>query len=316
MDAGDDRGEAVPELGRGQKGVPGRGELPIREHVLMVNDIGRGAKYAEAMSKKIRPGDVVLEVGTGAGLLTCIAASLGAKHVYTVERSPVLHKVAQKVFAANGISDRVTLLNMASDDLVKSGAVREPIDVFVTETIGTLGLEEGIAPIFDHVRPLLAPQARCIPETIQFKQCLVNMSGIRDRFQMLRPIFGFDMSALNEELGSNQFYWLNPIEAWREVSSTAETAVYDLLGFSPFETNLETMAITDNVCDGMLTWAEFKLADGVVLETRYRQVGDSWANCVHFMNRGPIAYGQTCTSNFRIHDDRLTWSTGWRIDSR
>lgn len=309
MEAGDNRGEA-----RGQN--PGRGELPIREHVLMVNDIGRGAKYAEAMSKKIRPGDVVLEVGTGAGLLTCIAVSLGAKHVYTVERSPVLHKVAQKVFAANGISDRVTLLNMASDDLVASAAVRDPIDVFVTETIGTLGLEEGIAPIFDHVRPLLSPRARCIPETIQFKQCLVNMSGIRDRVQMMRPIFGFDMSALNDEIGSNQFYWLNPIEAWREVSSVGETANYDLVSLSPTETNLEMMVITDNVCDGMLTWAEFKLAEGISIETRYRQVGDSWASCVHFMNRCPVAYGQPCLSNFRIHEDRLAWSTSWRIDSR
>jgi|HubBroStandDraft_2_1064218.scaffolds.fasta_scaffold102786_2 precorrin-6B methylase 2 len=311
MEAGD-KGPETP----GRSGGPGRGELPIRDHVLMVNDVGRAEKYVDAMSKKIRPGDVVLEVGTGAGLLTCIAISLGAKHVYTVERSPLLCKVAQKVFAANGISDRVTLLNMASDDLVKADAVREPVDVFVTETIGTAGLEEGIAPIFDHVRPLLSPHARCIPETIQFKQCLVNMSGIRDRIQILRPIFGFDMSALNEELDSNKFYWLNAIEEWREVSSIGETAVHHLDTLSPSETTLEMMAITNNVCDGILTWAEFKLADGVVLGTRYRHAGDSWANCVHFMNRTSVAYGQGCKSTFRIHEDRLGWSTSWRLDSR
>jgi hypothetical protein len=311
METGDKRPEPPT-----RSGSPGRGELPIREHVLMVNDIGRGEKYVEAMSKKIRPGDVVLEVGTGAGLLSCIAVSLGAKHVYTVERSPLLCNVARKVFAANGVSDRVTLLNMASDDLVKAGVVREPIDVFVTETIGSAGLDEGIAPIFDHVRPLLAPHAKRIPETIQFKQCLVNMSGIRDRIQILRPIFGFDMSALNEELDSNKFYWLNPIEEWREVSSICETAVHDLDALSPSETALEMMAITNNVCDGLLTWAEFKLADGVVLGTRYRQVGDSWANCVHFMNRIPVAYGQVCKSTFRIQDDRLGWAASWRIEPR
>jgi protein arginine N-methyltransferase 7 len=311
METGDNQADT-----RGRSSGPGRGELPIREHVLIVNDIGRGEKYVEAMSKKIRPGDVVLEVGTGAGLLTCIAISLGARHVYTVEQSPVLCNVARKVFAANGIADRVTLLNMPSGDLVKSGAVREPIDVFVTETIGTVGLEEGIAPIFDDVRPLLAPHARCIPETVQFKQCLVNMSGIRDRVQMLRPIFGFDMSALNEELGSNKYYWLNPIEAWREVSSTSETAVADLASFSPSEAQLEMTIITDNVCDGMLTWAEFRLAEGVLLETRYRQVGDSWANCVHFMTRSPVAYGQVCRSTLRVHDDRLGWTTNWRVESR
>jgi precorrin-6B methylase 2 len=169
---------------------------------------------------------VALEVGTGAGLLSCIAARLGAKHVYSVEQSPVLYRVAQKVVETNGLSDTITLLNVHSKDLVALGAIKEPIDVFVTETIGTHGLDEGIALILDHVKPLLSPKAKIIPESIRFKHCLVNMSGVREQAEILNPILGLDLSALNAELTSNNFFWLHPIEPWREVSTTAEAPVW------------------------------------------------------------------------------------------
>ena len=99
----------------------GTGELSIREHILMVNDLPRGQKYRDAMKAKIRRGDLVLEVGTGAGLLSCIAARLGAKHVYSIEQSPLLYRVARTVVEANGLSDKITLLNVHSKDLVSFG---------------------------------------------------------------------------------------------------------------------------------------------------------------------------------------------------
>ncbi len=100
------------------------GDLPIKEHILMVNDLFRGEKYLEAMRAKIKPGDVVLEVGTGAGLLTCLAARLGAKRVYTVEQSPALYQIACKTVAANGLSDKVTLINANSRELQTLGVIK------------------------------------------------------------------------------------------------------------------------------------------------------------------------------------------------
>jgi type II protein arginine methyltransferase len=292
---------------------PGRGELPIAEHILMVNDLSRGEKYFEALHAKIRPGDVVLEVGTGAGLLSCMAVRLGAKHVYTIERSAALKEVARKVFAANGVSDKITLIHGSSEDPRTLEAIGEPIDVFVTETIGALALEEGILPIFEHVKPLLSPRAKVIPETLQFKHCLVNLSGIRERFEVLGPVLGFDLSALNAELTSNLFYWLNPIEPWREISTTAETEVYALTDFAAKESKQEMLITGNSVCDGMFVWAEFKLADRVVVDTRYRYLGQSWANAIYFMNRLTVGYGQRCTSDFQIAEDRVSWTINWHV---
>ncbi|MFZ5890278.1 MAG: 50S ribosomal protein L11 methyltransferase [Myxococcota bacterium] len=291
-------------------------DLPIKEHVLMVNDLPRGQAFLDAMREKIRPGDVVLEVGTGAGLLACMAVRLGAKRVYTVEQSPQLHRVATQVFEANGVADRVTLINAHSKNLVELGVVREPVNVFVTETIGTQGLDEGIIPIFQHVKPLLAPDARLIPESVVFRHCLVNMTGIRERFEVLHPIFGFDLSALNAEIESNNVYWLNPIEPWREVSSRGETRRYDLLDFDAASSVQELTISKNDVCDGMFTWADFKLSERCSLETRYTHLGCSWANSVHFMERCLVDPGHTCRAEFRIADDKVSWSMNWTIGPR
>jgi hypothetical protein len=305
-------------LEAGPAKVPSRAgsDLPIKEHLLMVNDVPRGQRYLEAMQAKIRPGDIVLEVGTGAGLLSCLAAQLGAGHVYTVEQSPILHRVACNVVAANGLSDKITLINANSRDLPSLGIVKEPVNVFVTETIGTQGLDEGIVPIFGDIKVLLAPDAKVIPESVKFKHCLVNMSGIREQVEILHPILGVDLRPLNDEVKSNNMYWMHPIEPWRELSTTAETPEYDLLDFKPTPSTQYTDIIAENTCDGMLIWAEFRLAQGVHIETRYRYFGSNWANSIHFMNRGQVDRGQRCTSEFTFSEDRLSWTLNWKIQPR
>lgn len=293
-----------------------RGELSINEHIVMVNDLARAERYGEAMLATIRPEDVVLEVGTGAGLLSTFAVRLGARHVYTVEQSPVLYEVAKKVFAANGVSEKITLVNAGSEELHRLGVIKDPIDVFVTETIGALGLDEAIVPIFEHVKPLLSPDTKVIPRNVKFKQCLVNLSGIRERCEVVEPVLGVDLSALNAQLSSNLFYWPRPIEPWREISTVTETDTCDLRNFTPGESQQEMMITQDNVCDGMLTWAEFGLTEQLTIDTRYRHLGHSWANVLHLMKRVFVGYRQMCTSRFRVHDDRIGWTMSWDIRPR
>ena len=66
-------------------------------HYAMMNDHPRNVFYREALRRVITPESIVLEIGAGSGLLSIIAASLGAKCVVAVEANRHLAAVAREI---------------------------------------------------------------------------------------------------------------------------------------------------------------------------------------------------------------------------
>ncbi len=56
----------------------------------------------------VRPGDFVMDVGSGSGILAIAAAKLGADGVFAVDLDPVAVRVAKENIERNGLSDRIT----------------------------------------------------------------------------------------------------------------------------------------------------------------------------------------------------------------
>jgi protein arginine N-methyltransferase 1 len=132
------------------------------EHARMLHDDRRTGDYIAALAAAVRPGDVVLDIGTGSGVLAVAAARAGARRVYAVEASDIA-EVAGRVFAANGVTDRVTLVPGWSREI----ELPEPADLLVAELIGNEPLEEEILETtLDARRRLLKPGARLIPHTL------------------------------------------------------------------------------------------------------------------------------------------------------
>ena len=48
----------------------------------MVSDKIRTDAYAQALQQLIKPGDVVVDIGTGPGILALLACRFGARRVY------------------------------------------------------------------------------------------------------------------------------------------------------------------------------------------------------------------------------------------
>lgn len=79
--------------------------------------------------------DLVVDIGTGSGLLAIMAALAGAQHVFAIEGDPSLERAARKVIAANGKAETVTVVGRHSMQ-VKVGFgsdVPTGADVIVTE---------------------------------------------------------------------------------------------------------------------------------------------------------------------------------------
>ncbi len=63
----------------------------------------------EALEAALVPGDVVVDVGTGSGVLAIAAAKLGAARVYALDRDPEAGPAATANIRRNGVADRVDL---------------------------------------------------------------------------------------------------------------------------------------------------------------------------------------------------------------
>ncbi len=74
----------------------------------------------ELLETFLRPGDRVMDVGTGSGILAIAAARLGAQNVLAVDIDPDAVKVARENVEHNGVSRQVRVVQ---GDLVKSEAM-------------------------------------------------------------------------------------------------------------------------------------------------------------------------------------------------
>ena len=126
----------------------------------MIRDRVRTGAYCEALALAVKPGDVVVDLGAGAGIFTLHACRLGARLVHAIEPNDVIH-VAREVVHANGFSQQVTFHQAMSFQV----GLPEPCDVLVTDPRGVLPLyEQAIPTIIDARRRLVKPGGVLIPQ--------------------------------------------------------------------------------------------------------------------------------------------------------
>jgi predicted RNA methylase len=78
-------------------------------HRAMLLDKMLNEAYQRAIAEAVRPGDTVLDIGAGAGILSLLAARAGAGRVFAVEKTSIA-RVARRMVAHNGAADRVQVL--------------------------------------------------------------------------------------------------------------------------------------------------------------------------------------------------------------
>jgi SAM-dependent methyltransferase len=132
-------------------------------HLGMLHDTARMDAFRRAIDATVQPGDVVVDLGCGTGVLSFMACEAGARKVYAIEGGPVID-VARELAADNGFDDRIEFLAGWSIEI----GIPEPADVLISETIGNAGFNEGIvAWAVDARQRLLRPDAARIPERLR-----------------------------------------------------------------------------------------------------------------------------------------------------
>ena len=117
--------------------------LVLDEHRQYLADTARVSAFRQAIEEIVTPGDVVLDLGAGTGILGLMACRAGAKRVYAVDEGPIIG-LAHEVAAANGFQDRITHVKGLSTRV----ELPERVDVVLADQIGRFGLESGILDYF------------------------------------------------------------------------------------------------------------------------------------------------------------------------
>jgi hypothetical protein len=134
-----------------------------RAQIRMLEDRVRTSSFIRAIRLTVKPDDVVLDLGTGSGVLAVAAAQAGAKRVYAIEARPIAD-VAEHFFQRSGFGDRITLIRGMSTEIT----LPERADLLVSELIGEDPLAEQIlGTTNDAIARSLKPEARLIPSTLR-----------------------------------------------------------------------------------------------------------------------------------------------------
>ncbi|HVB38869.1 MAG TPA: 50S ribosomal protein L11 methyltransferase, partial [Vicinamibacterales bacterium] len=165
--------------------------LIVDEHREYLADEVRLAALDAAIGATVRPGDVVLDLGAGTGILGLMAARAGARHVYGLECG-IIVGLARDVARANGFGDRFTFIQ----ELSTRAELPEPVDVIVTDSMGRFGFEAGLLEyLADARRRFLKPGGRTVPVGVDLWAAPVAHAPqwARVAFWESRPA-GFDFS--------------------------------------------------------------------------------------------------------------------------
>jgi protein arginine N-methyltransferase 1 len=195
------RGEHSPEAA--YRDYNGRLFADFHEHERMLADQPRMAFYFAAIARHIRPGDRVIDLGTGTGILAALAARRGAAHVYAIDHSEILTH-ARTLAAANQI-ENVEFLATHSTGFT----VDEPVDVILHEQMGDCLFDEGMVANVTELRDrLLKPGGLILPGIFEFYCEPIKVNDARlVPFIWELKVHGYDYSCLERDRPQEPGYY-------------------------------------------------------------------------------------------------------------
>ncbi len=245
----------------------------------MLRDQLRNEAYRRAIAHVVKPGDVVLDMGAGTGILSIFAAAAGARKVYAVERTAVAG-VARRVVESNGHADRIEVLESDLENVT----LPEKVDVIVSEWMGGFGVDENVLAALIMARNRwLNVGGKIVPGRVT---ALLAPAAIPDFDQAIaywrsRP-HGVDMSVIADMTTQETFHTqthltpdalvADPQVMWSHDPYTCSLAEAD----HSFTTKLAFEVTRAGLISGFVTWFTAEMGDGGTLTNAVGEPDTHW----------------------------------------
>jgi type I protein arginine methyltransferase len=173
----------------------------IEQHRLLVSDQLCQGRYRQAIFQTVKPGDLVLDLGTGTGIHALFACQAGARKVYAVEQGEIID-LAKEISRANGFHDRIVFIQGFSSQV----KLPEKVDVIVTN----LGFQGTLSFLIDMRERFLKEGGTVIPAAMELFCVPLEWPAVYDELVEFwsRDHYGMNFSplyqvAINEGHGRN-----------------------------------------------------------------------------------------------------------------
>jgi type I protein arginine methyltransferase len=173
------------------------------EQEKMLADRPRMDFYHTAISRHVKPGDRVIDLGTGTGILAAFAARQGAAKVYAIDHSDIL-KHAQRLAVDNRI-ENVEFVATHSRDF----KTNERVDMILHEQMGDFLFDEAmVTNVIDLRDRLLKPGGMILPARFEF---FCEPAKVKDErhipFIWELNVHGYDYSCMERSRPQNPQYY-------------------------------------------------------------------------------------------------------------
>jgi len=238
----------------------------LHDYARMIADERRVAAYVRALEASVRPGSVVVDIGTGTGFFAVVACRLGARRVYAIDTNPVI-EVARELAEENRCADRIELIQ---DDALRV-TLPEHADVVVSDLRGPTPLAPGHLAVMQHAREtFLAPGGTLIPREDRLRVAVVSSRKRYDAALGPAEAAHATMRTMRARLANETHKDRTRSIQLSDLATPGATwAVLDYARVQPepVRGKVEWTMDRETVGHGLVLWFETALVDGVEFST-------------------------------------------------